>query len=724
VNFRFAALLALCVLIIGAPAGVAAKNQLDTEASPYLKLHALDAVNWRPWNRDTLEEAKKADKPIFLSIGYLACHWCHVMRKESFADPIVGAVINRDYFPILIDREEMPALDEFFQRAMSAIDQPTGWPLNVFLTPDAKPVWGGAYFPREARGNVPGIIDILSRVKTVFDTNGETAARDAGRLVDFMKKAEDDNGKGQLSYVHVDKAVKFLSAAVDSFDGGFDGAPKFPMITELELLWRAYLRTGRANYRTAVVSALTAMSNGGMYDHIDGGFYRYAVDREWKTPHFEKMLDTNARVLRLLVMVWRETRNGLFQARALETIDFLVREMALRNRGLAAALDADSEAANGEEEEGAFYTYSRKQIRDVLGPADGLFAHYYALGPLENQTLDDDTDVGVLHRTDLDLQQIAKQMNMGLRETAFRIEGIRNELRKLRGDRFRPRRDTKVIAAWNGMAIEAITEAGLAFGQPQLMGLAQQVYANARATLAGPNDRLHHSAVGATKGPWADLPDHASLALAALALYEATGDKLYLDEASNFARQAITLFKDEAAGGYFAVAEDSDAALVGRLKPYLDVPNPSGNAQMLQVLARLYYITGKTLWRDEGERLIKELGGRVMEPNFGRTGLLNAYEDFRDALQIVVIGGRGARDTRRLAWTVMRTSLPTRVFQIIKPGQDLPDTHPAMNKTQFDGKATAYVCKGQICSLPQTDARELRQTLLTMRRGKPTGSKN
>ncbi len=717
-KFRFAALLALCVLIVAAPAPSSAKNQLDTEASPYLKLHALDAVNWRPWNRDTLADAKKANKPIFLSIGYLACHWCHVMRKESFADPIVGAVINRDYFPILIDREEMPALDEFFQRAMSAIDQPTGWPLNVFLTPDAKPVWGGAYFPREARGNVPGIIDILSRVKTVFDTKGESAARDAARLVDFMKKAEGGDAKGQLGYAHVDKAVRFLSAAVDSFDGGFDGAPKFPMITELELLWRAYLRTGRANYRTAVVGALTAMSNGGMYDHIDGGFYRYAVDREWKTPHFEKMLDTNARVLRLLVMVWRETKNGLLQARAMETIDFLVREMAMRNRGLAAALDADSEAANGEEEEGAFYTYSRKQIRDVLGPADGLFAHYYGLGPLEGKTLDSDTDFGVLHRTELDLQQIAKQMNMGLRETAFRIEGIRNELRKLRGDRFRPRRDAKVIAAWNGMAIEAITEAGLAFGQPQLLGLAQQVYGNVRSTLAGPNDRLHHSAVGTTKGPWADLPDHASMALAALALYEATGDTLYLDEASSFARQAITLFKDEAAGGYFAVAEDSDAALVARLKPYLDVPNPSGNAQMLQVLARLYYITGKNLWRDEGERLIKDIGSWVMEPNFGRNGLLNAYEDFRDALQIVVIGGRGARDTRRLAWTVMRTSLPTRVFQIIKPGQDLPDTHPAMNKTQLDGKATAYVCKGQICSLPQTDARGLRGTLLTMRRGK------
>ncbi|MDP6426802.1 MAG: thioredoxin domain-containing protein [Rhodospirillales bacterium] len=677
-----------------------AKNLLGRESSPYLKLHAKDPVHWRPWKPKYLDEAKRLDRPIFLSSGYLACHWCHVMGRESFADPAVAAVINADFYPILVDRDELPEVDALYQRAMAIAGNANGWPLTVFLTPDRKPFFGGGYFPPKREGGNPGFTEILELVSRLYkDRRGKVAA-DAASIVERLAK-ELAPRPGEVRLPHIDAAAKVFLTGIDPFSGGFRGAPKFPEVEALNLLWRAYIRSGQMKYRGAVHQALLHMSLGGMFDHVAGGFYRYTVDRQWRMPHFEKMLDVNGVLLRLAVEVWRETEDPILAQIIYRSVDFLLTEMALAEGGFAAALDADSLTPAGIEKEGAYYIWRKADLKSALGGQSVLFFESFALARQRKRHIDGDAEEGFLYRT-------GKHLAAGL-------DPLLATLKRIRDKRPRPRRDDTLLAGWNGLAVVALAEAGAAMDQPDWLMTAEAVFNRVLARLTDAKGRLFHSSAGGRLGRAALLEDHAMLADAALVLFELTGKQKYLHRAEGLARTVIARFGDRRAGGFFSSPKKARNLLINA-KPITDNPNISANALMLRVLARLYYLTGENSWRQAARELVSTFGGVAADPSFEHAGFLNGAEDWLSALQVVIIGNRSDEDARSLTRRVLKTSLPTRIFQLIPAGTKLPETHPAQFKEQINGQATAYVCRGQICSLPATEDSQLSKTLKTFRR--------
>ncbi|MHA1597242.1 MAG: thioredoxin domain-containing protein [Alphaproteobacteria bacterium] len=695
--------LTLC-LAAGVAMADGPRNHLANASSPYLRLHSPDPVHWRVWSEATLAEAKKLGKPILLNIGYLSCHWCHVMQRESFSDPDTAKIINTDFFPILVDREEMPDLDASFQTAASLMRTGGGWPLNMFLTADAKPFWGGTYFPKQAIAGMAPFTQVLDTVSALYRDDPDAAVANAELLAGALDKMSASR-PGTVTVKDIDAVARSFVAQVGPFRGGFGDAPLFPMTAAQAMLWRAYLRTGETQYRDAIVLTLSAMARGGIYDHVGGGFFRYAVDAEWNVPHFEKMLDINANILALMVEVWRETRNPLLARRIDETVTFLLREMRLGDGAFASALDADSiSAVTGEEEEGAFYLWSETNLKERLGPDAEYFMGIYGLTQTEDGD-DGPDDPQTLHVID------------GLpADKHDRLRGALKKLFEARRLRPRPRRDDKVLADWNAMLIVALTEAGLAFEKPNWVAAAARAFATVDKNLTDANGRLHHSRYDGQLGEKANLDDLGSMAGAALTLFEATGDAAYVDTAEGFIDLAISHHLDAADGAFYATASDAGPQLQ-RAKPVYDNPDVSGNARIIETLSRLYYLGGDGRFLKLADDAIKAFGGEVKNASLGLAGYLNAVETQQRALQIVIIGGRGGSAEKKLLRQVTGASLPTRVLDVIAPGTVLPDTHPAQYKTQVDGLPTAYVCKGSFCSLPATTPEGFRDSLIMLRQG-------
>jgi hypothetical protein len=473
-------------------------------------------------------------------------------------------------------------------------------------------------------------------------------------------------------------------------------------VEALNLLWRAYVRTGQKKYRDAVHQAILHMSRGGMFDHVAGGFYRYAIDRQWRMPHFEKMLDVNAVLLRLGVEVWRENKDPVLAQIVSRTVDFLLTEMVLDEGGFAASLDADSLTSTGVEEEGAYYIWRKADLKLALGAKSDLFFKSFGLAQQRKQHIDGEAEEGFLYRingkylvTDLDRLLVI--------------------LKQIRDERPPPRRDDTLLAGWNGLAVVALAEAGAALDQPEWLKTAEAVFNKIFARLTDAKGRLFHSFASGRLGPAALLADYAMLADAALVLFELSGKQNYLHLAKRLARTVMVRFGDRRAGGFFTSQKKSHNLLINS-KPITDNPNISANALMLRVLARLYYLTGESSWRKTTRSIVSTFGGVAADPSFEHAGFLNGAEDWLSALQVVVIGDRSRRDAKSLTRQILRTSLPTRIFQLIPAGAKLPESHPAQFKEQINGQATAYVCRGQICSLPATEITELTKTLKAFRR--------
>ena len=700
-------ILLLVVLLAAAPsAGLAdaTHNRLGAEASPYLQLHATDPVHWRSWSAETLAEAAKSGKPILLSIGYLACHWCHVMQRESYEDPETAALINRLFTPVLIDREQRPDLDSQFQSAALVLNLPTGWPLTLFLMPDGRPFWGGTYFPKEPIGGMAPFRDILKLVDEAYRKDRDALEKDAQAVIRGVARLSRAR-PGTLSLAKVSIAARTFAAMADPFQGGFGETNKFPYTVALEVLWREHLRGGGTPRGAIVKTALDSMVTGGLYDHVGGGFYRYTVDPAWQVPHFEKMLDVNASLLRLAAEVWREAPTAALENAVRGTVAFLLDEMRMQGGAFASALDADSRThGGGEEEEGAFYTWTRQDIASLLGPQTDAFFKIFALAPLEDGG---EGEPGNLYTRD---------GTPSLGDTApAALNALLGKLKKHRAKRPRPRRDNKVLSDWNGMVITALTEAGLAFGEAAWIGAAAAAFNFITGNLQSPDGKLSHAwAVGVQSGP-ATVEGLAWMAGAALTLMEATGRKDYLAAARRWVRQALDFHWDKETGGFYASASNAGPVVV-RSKPVFDEPNASGNAMIVEAMARLYYLTGDADLAAYADRTLNAFGGMAAEPVLGVSGLLNAAATRLAALQIVIIGQRGDAGTDALLRTVAATSLPARILQVVAPGTVLPETHPAQFKEQVDGLPTAYVCKGAVCSLPVTETADLQDTLVSMRR--------
>jgi len=704
------------------------RNHMDEEFSPYLQFHSEDPVHWRPWTEETLQEAQELGRPILLSIGYLACHWCHVMQKESYGVEETAAYINSNFLPILVDREEMPELDASFQSAASVLGLPGGWPLTMFLTPEGKPFWGGTYFPSDSIAGMPSFTYVMERMVNVFETEADEVRKNA-RAVAMALGRLSLARPGDVTMEKIDTAANSYAVKVNPFTGGFGNAPLFPMAPAQENIWRAYLRTGTEDYRDAVALTLDAMGRGGIYDHVGGGFFRYTVDPEWNIPHFEKMLDVNSSMLRLMTEVWRETRNEQLKRHIYGTISFLLFELRLPGGAFASARDADSlSTETGEEEEGAYYTWTPPELQRVLGNQYDFFSQAFEIAPIPDPMTDEeDPDApGALFRHEESTAEIASRLGRKPVVIEAMLDAALDTLLKSRNARPSPRRDGKVLADWNAMAITSLTEAGMAFGESNWVSAAETSFRFIVRNLIDDKGRLRHSWVAAPKGLegikdgglgiTAGIDDLAGMAGAALTLYEATGNAAYRDKAIDWLEEAFRFHWEEADGGFFATPEDSGPQL-SRSKPIFDSPNMSGNARMIDVLARLFYLSGNADYLKRADRTLKAFGGLTDETPLAIAGFLNAAETLLSSLQVVVIGDRRDEGTTALLDEIAAQSLPNRILQVVMPGTVLPDGHPAQHKTQIENMPTAYVCKGSFCSLPSTEPEELRDTLKVLRLG-------
>ena len=666
-------------------------NRLAEETSPYLLQHADNPVHWHPWGPEALARAKAENRPILLSIGYAACHWCHVMAHESFENDAIADLMNRYFVNVKVDREERPDIDTIYMRALHMMGQQGGWPLTMFLTPDGEPFWGGTYFPPTGRWGRPGFTDVLEGLAKVWRETPEKAGEAAESMRERIAEMARSEAGAHIPVGVNDEAAHRLAGQFDMVEGGLGTAPKFPNPSSLELLWRAWLRNGDAAARDAVLLTLDKMSQGGIYDHLGGGYARYSTDARWLVPHFEKMLYDNAQILDLLVAAWKETGKPLYEARIRETMGWILREMIADGGGFAATLDADSEGV-----EGKFYVWTADEIDAALGPDAALFKTAYDVTPDGNWEGN-----AILHRNH----------GAGPFEAAHeeRLARCRETLLALRAGRIRPGWDDKVLADWNGLAIGAMANAAAVFGEPEWLEAAETAFRFVVETMEEDGRLRHSHRDGRTKHA-ATLDDYAAMARAALVLHEVTGDADCLARARGWVDALDKHYWDADGGGYFLTADDAEALIV-RTKSADDDATPSGNGLAAELLARLWLVTGETRYRDRAEAAIAAFSGQINRNFFPLATLMNASELLMQGAQIVIAGEPGADDTRALHAAAIRAPAVARTVTVVPPGTELPAAHPAHGKGRVDGGAAAYVCVGQTCSLPVTDAEGLRAAM-------------
>ncbi|MBE0533393.1 MAG: thioredoxin domain-containing protein [Rhodospirillales bacterium] len=676
------------------------QNLLSRETSPYLLQHKLNPVHWRAWGPEALAEARRLNRPILLSVGYAACHWCHVMAHESFEDDSTASVMNAHFVNIKVDREERPDIDLIYQSALALMGEQGGWPLTMFLTPAGEPFWGGTYFPKQSRYGRPAFVDVLRRVAEVHTEEAEAIRQNVAALRDGLARLARPAAGGGLGRADLDAAAQVALIDVDTHHGGTHGAPKFPQPGFFRFLWRAHRRTGEATFREAVTTTLDALCQGGIYDHLGGGFARYSTDAFWLVPHFEKMLYDNAQLLDLLAEVWRATGSPLYAARAHETVDWLLRDMPVTadddgTFAFASAYDADSEGV-----EGKYYVWSETEIDAVLGDDAGLFKAAYGVTAVGNWE-----GVTILNRSHAGAT-VAD--NLGLAEA-------RAKLLEARRQRVPPAWDDKVLADWNGLAIAALASAGSLFGHPAWIHAARVAFAFVARHMADPDapGRLFHSWRAGQARHAAVLDDYANLARAALALHQATEEGAYLARAEAWTETLDRHYWDDREGGYFLTADDA-GDLITRPKTIADHAVPPGNGTMVEVLGRLFLLTGKSAYRDRAEALVRLFSAATPEHNARMPTLCVGAEILEAPVQIVVLGPANDPARAELLKAAREAAPATAAIAAHHPDEPLPEGHPAAGKGLRDGRPTAYVCAGATCGLPKTDAGTLRQELAAL----------
>jgi uncharacterized protein len=668
------------------------ENRLARETSPYLLQHRHNPVDWWPWGTEALAEAKRANKPILLSVGYAACHWCHVMAHESFEDAATAAVMNDLFVNIKVDREERPDIDQIYMSALHHLGEHGGWPLTMFLTPRGEPFWGGTYFPKTSRYGKPAFVDLLREVERVFRHEPQSIEQNRSALMARLAERARPTGRVMLAAPELDRAAGQIAGMIDPVNGGMRGAPKFPQPMMLEFLWRAGQRMNDRRYFGAVELTLARICEGGIYDHLGGGFSRYSVDESWLVPHFEKMLYDNALLLELLALAYQRSANDLFRTRARETVAWLAREMTTGEGAFCASLDADSEG-----EEGKFYVWSPDEITALLGKADAEFfaAHYdvTAQGNFEGHN--------ILNR----LKHLPRNM-----EDEARLAPMRQRLLAARARRVRPGLDDKVLADWNALMIAALANAGVAFGEPHWLEMAARAFIFIAAKMTH-GDRLGHSwRQGKLVVPGL-ASDHAAMIRAALALYEATAEQAYLERALVWQATLDRHHPNPDNGGYFLTADDA-RDLVVRPNATADDATPNPNALAAQNLIRLAVFTGQHAWREQCDRLLDGIAASAGENLFAHLALLNALDLRLRGAEIVVTGD----DARAHALLAAARKLAFLDRIVLRASAALPVTHPAQDKIKAAAESAAFVCVGETCSLPVTEPDAITEAVAAMRR--------
>ncbi|KOT59791.1 MULTISPECIES: thioredoxin domain-containing protein [Streptomyces] len=675
-------------------------NRLAGVTSPYLLQHADNPVDWWPWGPEAFEEARRRDVPVLLSVGYSACHWCHVMAHESFEDEAVAAVINEHFVAVKVDREERPDVDAVYMEAVQAATGQGGWPMTVFLTPDAEPFYFGTYFPPAPRHGMPSFPQILQGVRGAWAERRDEVGEVAGRIVaDLSARSVSETlakgGQVPPGPEDLASALLALTRDFDAVHGGFGGAPKFPPSMALEFLLRHHARTESEAALQMVQATAEAMARGGIYDQLGGGFARYAVDATWTVPHFEKMLYDNALLCRTYAHLWRVTGSDLARRVAVETADFMVRELRTEEGGFASALDADSDDGSGKHVEGAYYVWTPEQLRAVLGEKDAAVAAHY-FGVTEEGTFEEGASVLQLPDTD-DLVD------------AERIASIKERLRAARDSRPRPGRDDKVVAAWNGLAIAALAETGAYFDRPDLVQAATDAADLLVRVHMDWQARLHRTSrdgvAGANSGV---LEDYADVAEGFLALASVTGEGVWVEFAGLFLDTVIVHFTAED-GTLYDTADDAEQ-LIRRPQDPTDNATPSGWTAAAGALLSYAALTGSGPHREAAERalgVVKALSGRA--PRFIGWGLAVAEAALDGPREVAVVGPDGDPATRALHRAALLGTAPGAVVALGAPGSD--EVPLLKDRPLVDGRPAAYVCRHFTCERPTTDPEELGEKL-------------
>ncbi|MCX2184944.1 thioredoxin domain-containing protein [Streptomyces sp. SKN60] len=671
-------------------------NRLAQETSPYLLQHADNPVDWWPWSAEAFEEARRRDVPVLLSVGYSSCHWCHVMAHESFEDEATAGLVNEHFVAVKVDREERPDVDAVYMEAVQAATGQGGWPMTVFLTPDAEPFYFGTYFPPEPRHGMPSFSDVLDGVARAWTERREEVSQVAAKIVeDLSARSLAYGGDGVPGDEELAQALLGLTREYDAQDGGFGGAPKFPPSMVLEFLLRHHARTGSEGALQMAADTCEAMARGGIYDQLGGGFARYSVDRAWVVPHFEKMLYDNALLCRVYAHLWRVTGSDLARRVALETADFMVRELRTPEGGFASALDADSDDGTGKHVEGAYYAWTPAQLEAVLGAEDARHAARY-FGVTEEGTFEEGASV-------LQLPQD------GSFADADRVASIRQRLLAARDERPRPGRDDKIVAAWNGLAVAALAETGALLDRPDLIERATEAADLLVRVHLDDGARLTRTSKdGRAGGNTGVLEDYADVAEGFLALASVTGEGVWLEFAGFLLDIVLDRFTAEG-GALYDTAHDAEQ-LIRRPQDPTDNATPSGWTAAAGALLSYAAHTGSEAHRTAAERalgVVKALGPRA--PRFIGWGLAVA-EALRDGpREVAVVGAPDDEGFRALRRTALHAATPGAVLAAGLPdGEEFPLLR---DRPLVDGRAAAYVCRHFVCDAPATDPELLARKL-------------
>jgi uncharacterized protein len=674
-------------------------NKLIDETSPYLLQHAHNPVDWYPWGSEALERARAEDKPILLSIGYSACHWCHVMEHESFENEEIARLMNDNFVCIKVDREERPDLDSIYMNAVQMMTGHGGWPMTVFLTPDLRPFYGGTYYPPADRQGLPAFPRVLTTIADSYKNRGDDVQSSATAITAELKKINRFAPSSEMLTTEVlNQAFSALAASFDRVNGGFGGAPKFPPSMTLMFLLHHHRRTTSPEALAMVELTLDKMARGGMYDHLGGGFARYSVDARWQVPHFEKMLYDNALLARVYLYAYQQTKNPNYRRIAEEVLEYIVRDMTDRTGAFYSSEDADSEG-----EEGKFYIWKRAEVMSILGEDGEMFCEFF------NVTESGNFEHGnSILNTPLSLEEFAKKKGTNVEELRRTINISKQRLFNVRGARVRPGRDDKSLAAWNGLMLTAFSEAANILGRDDYREIAVR---NAEFILKhlrkdGRLLRTYKSGQSKLNGY---LEDYAYVIEGLLALYEATFEVRFFKDARELADTMIAQFWDEADGGFYFTSADHED-LITRTKDFFDNAVPSGNSVAALALLKLFHLTQEQEYQRPAVAILRTIRQAVAKyPSAFGYALRGLDFYLSEPQEIAIAGNPASHEVRAFVEEIYSRFIPNKVVAAREPEDDpLAESIKLLAaRPMVEGKATAYVCRNYTCLAPATTVEEL-----------------
>lgn len=684
-------------------------NRLVHEKSPYLLQHAYNPVDWYPWGDEAFTKAHKENKPIFLSIGYSTCHWCHVMEHESFEDPEVASLMNENFISIKVDREERPDLDHIYMMVCQMLTGSGGWPLTIMMTPNKKPFYAATYIPKRSRFGRLGMMELIPRIKEVWETRHNDVLESAEKIVTALKGTENGQAGVDLTSTVLDKAYEEFSIGFDKKHGGFGNAPKFPTPHNILFLLRYWKRVGKQQALEAVEKTLQEMRQGGIYDHIGYGFHRYSTDREWLVPHFEKMLYDQGLLAMAYLEAFQATRKEIYGDTAKEIFTYVLRDMTAPEGGFYSAEDADSEGV-----EGKFYLWQEKEIRKIFDKEEAdLIIRVFNVkrdGNFLEEAAGGKTGTNILHLKDT-ISSIASDLKISVSELNDRIESARSMFFKVREKRVHPHKDDKILTDWNGLMIAAFARGAQILGEKKYREAAENAADFLLNRMMNKDGRLLHRYREGQAGIEANLDDYTFLVWGLIELYEATFDTRYLTTALALNKEMINHFWDKSRGGLFFTPDDGEK-LIARKKEINDGAIPSGNSVAMLNMLRLARFTGDSDLEEKAAKIERAFSSEVKQMPLGYTHFMTAVDfGIGPSYEVVIVGNSEAEDTEKMLKALRSRFIPNKVT-ILRPTNTSSQGIDSLAKfvkyqESIHDKATAYVCLNYACKTPTTDIKEM-----------------